>query len=173
MSRIDQSVPLKTRRQRLALVTKTQGSTLHDLYHLLVLLLCFPAVTYAALTYGSLLAWFAITTSVQATYLFDPLYNFTAVGVGLMNLAPFIGTVPTIFFSGYLNDRSILWLSRRNAGVYEPEMRLWLSLLAAFITPANILMTGLGLYYVSRQHIQPLSIYLTSMLSFSKRLSRS
>lgn len=146
---IDPTVPLKTRRQRLALVTKTHGSILYDFYQPLVILFCFPAITYAAITYGSLLAWFAISTSVQATYLFDPPYNFTAAGVGLMNLAPFIGTIPAILVGGYLNDKSILWLSRRNGGVYEPEMRLWLALPTAFITPAGILMTGLGLYYVS------------------------
>ncbi|KAM3484965.1 hypothetical protein MY8738_001648 [Beauveria namnaoensis] len=144
---IDPTIPLKTRRQRLAMVTKTDGSIVKDFYHPLVLLFSFPAIAFIALTYGSLLAWFAVTTSVQATYLFGPPYNFTAAGVGLMNLAPFIGTIPAIWVGGYLNDKSILWLARRNGGVYEPEMRLWMSIPMAFVTPAGILMFGLGLYY--------------------------
>ncbi|KAK8146169.1 hypothetical protein G3M48_003495 [Beauveria asiatica] len=144
---IDPTIPLKTRRQRLALVTKTDGSIVKDFYHPLVLLFSFPAIAFIALTYGSLLAWFAVTTSVQATYLFSPPYNFTAAGVGLMNLAPFIGTIPAIWVGGYLNDKSIVWLARRNGGIYEPEMRLWMSIPMAFVTPAGILMFGLGLYY--------------------------
>ncbi|OAR00075.1 hypothetical protein LLEC1_05385 [Akanthomyces lecanii] len=145
--RIDPTIPLKTRRQRLALVTKTDGSMVKDFYYPLVLLFRFPAITFIALTYGSLLAWFAVTTSVQATYLFNPPYNFTAAGVGLMNVAPFIGTIFGIVVGGYLNDKSIIWLARRNGGIYEPEMRLWMSIPMAFVTPAGILMFGLGLYY--------------------------
>lgn len=147
-ARIDPTIPLKSRRQRLAMVTKTDGSIWREFYHPLVLLFSFPAITYTALTYGSLLAWFAVTTSVQATYLFNPPYNFSAAGVGLMNLAPFIGTIPAIWVGGYLNDKSIVWLSKRNGGIYEPEMRLWMSIPIAFVTPAGILMFGLGLFYV-------------------------
>lgn len=148
-SEVDSTIPLKTHRERLAMITKTDGSILFDLYNPIVLLFTFPAIAYTAATYGSLLAWFAVLTSVQATYLFSPPYNFTAAGVGLMNLAPFIGTVFALFFGGYLNDKSILWMSRRNGGIYEPEMRLWLALPAAIVAPAGILMLGLGINYGS------------------------
>lgn len=146
---IDHTIRMKTYRERLALITKTDGSILHDFYQPIVLLFTFPAISFTAITYGSLLAWFATLTSVQATYLFYPPYNFSAAGVGLMNVAPFIGAIPGTFVGGYLNDKSIIWLSRRNGGIYEPEMRLWLALPAALITPAGILMFGLGLSYVS------------------------
>lgn len=146
---IDPTIPLKARCQRLALVTKTNDSMAKDFYYPLVLLFRFPAITFIALTYGSLLAWFAVTTSVQATYLFGPPYNFSAAGIGLMNVAPFIRTIFGIGVGGYLNDKSIIWLARRNGGIYEPEMRLWMSIPMAFVTPAGILMFGLGLYYVS------------------------
>lgn len=142
---IDNTIRMKSYRERLALITKTEGSILHDLYQPIIVLFTFPAITYTALTYGSLLAWFATMTSVQATYMFYPPYNFSAAGVGLMNLAPFVGTIPGTLVGGYLNDKSIIWLSKRNGGVYEPEMRLWLALPAAIITPAGILMFGLGL----------------------------
>ncbi|KAK5058915.1 hypothetical protein LTR84_011179 [Exophiala bonariae] len=146
---IDTSIPMKPYRERLALVTKTNGSIFHDFHQPVVLLFSFPAIAYCAITYGSLLAWFAVMTSVQATYLFSPPYNFSAAGVGLMNLAPFIGTIPGTIVGGWLNDKSIMWLSKRNRGIYEPEMRLWLALPSALITPAGILMFGLGLSSVS------------------------
>lgn len=164
---IDHTISMKSYRERLAFITKTDGSILHDFYQPVVLLFTFPAIAYTAITYGSLLAWFAILISVQATYLFNPPYNFTAAGVGLMNIAPFIGTIPAIFVGGYLNDKSIVWLSRRNGGIYEPEMRLWLALPVAIITPAGILMFGLGLHYVCGNCSLPVLLVAPAALNVS------
>ncbi|GAB0132799.1 hypothetical protein EsDP_00001225 [Epichloe bromicola] len=80
-----------------------------------------------------------------ATYMFGPPYNFSAAGVGLMNLAPYIGSIPGVLLGGYLSDRSIVWLSRRNRAIYEPEMRLWMAVPMAVVTPTGTLLCGLGL----------------------------
>ncbi|RMZ82503.1 hypothetical protein DV737_g1993, partial [Chaetothyriales sp. CBS 132003] len=146
---LDPNIKLKSYRQRLALITKTDASVIHHLYQPIVVLFSFPAVTYTALTFGSTLAWFAIMTSVQATYLILPPYNFTAVSIGLMNLPPFIGSCLGFFVGGIMSDRSILWLARRNRGIYEPEMRLWLALPSALLLPAGILMFGFGLAHTA------------------------
>lgn len=148
-SHIDSSITSKTYRQRLALLTTSSGSVTHHLYQPIIVLFTFPAVTFAALTYGTVLSSFAIMTSVQATYLLEPPYNFGAVGVGLMNIAPFVGAVFGFFVGGYLSDKSIMWMSKRNRGIYEPEMRLWLALFATILLPAGILMFGIGLVRVS------------------------
>lgn len=147
--RTDPDIPLKTYFQRMALVTTTDEALWPHFYQPIVALFTFPAVSYAAITYGSTLSWFAIMTSLQASYMIIPPYNFDAVGVGLMNVAPFVGAVLGFPFGGHLSDKSILWLSKRNSGIYEPEMRLWLALPIAIISPAGILMFGLGLAYVS------------------------
>ncbi|KAK4862599.1 hypothetical protein LT330_002732 [Penicillium expansum] len=143
----NQDIPLKTYSQRMALVTTTNEALWSHFYQPIIALFTFPAVTYAAITYGSTLCWFAVMTSLQASYMILPPYNFDAVGVGLMNLAPFIGAVLGFPFGGQLSDKSILWLSKRNGGIYEPEMRLWLALPIVIISPAGILMFGLGLAY--------------------------
>ena len=114
-----------------------------------VVLFTFPAITYTAITFGIILASFAAETTIQATYLLDPPYNFTAAGVGLMNLPPFIGAILGFPFGGWLNDKSIRWYAARNHGIYEPEMRLWMVLPFAILIPGGILMFGLGLAYVS------------------------
>ncbi|KAJ5085977.1 hypothetical protein N7532_010748 [Penicillium argentinense] len=137
----------KTYWQRMAWVTKTNESLWPHFYIPLITLFKYPAVTYTALTYGSTLAWFAIMTSLQASYMLLPPYNFDAIGVGLMNVAPFVGAMLGFPFGGYLSDKSILWLSKKNGGIYEPEMRLWLALPMAILGPASILMFGLGLAY--------------------------
>ncbi|KAJ5586842.1 uncharacterized protein N7459_002607 [Penicillium hispanicum] len=137
----------KTYRQRMALVTVTDESLWPHFWNPIVTLSTYPAVAYAAITYGSTLAWFAIMTSLQASYMLLPPYNFGAIGVGLMNLAPFVGAVIGFPCGGYLSDKHILWLSKKNGGVYEPEMRLWLALPIAILGPGSILMFGLGLAY--------------------------
>lgn len=153
---VDHTIRMKTYRERLTLITKTNGSMLHNFYQPAVILFTFPAIAYTAITYGSLLAWWSILASAEATYLFNPPYNFTAAGVGLMNIAPFIGILPAILVGGYLNDKSIVWLSRRNGGIYEPEMRLWLALPVAITTPVGILMFGVGLSYVCENYSLPI-----------------
>ena len=146
---INPDIKPKTYMQRMALVTITNESIWPHFYQPIVALFYFPAVSYTAITYGSTLAWFAIMTSLQATYMLSPPYNFSAIGIGLMNVAPFIGAVLGFPCGGYLSDKHILWLSRRNGGIYEPEMRLWLALPVVVLGPASILMFGLGIAYVS------------------------
>ncbi|KAJ5712987.1 uncharacterized protein N7483_010168 [Penicillium malachiteum] len=144
---INPDIQLKTYGERMAWITPTPESMWPHFWQPIVTLFTFPAVTYAAITYGSTLAWFAIMTSLQASYMLLPPYNFDAIGVGLMNVAPFVGAVIGFPVGGWLSDKSILWLSKRNNGIYEPEMRLWLALPVAILGPASILMFGLGLAY--------------------------
>jgi MFS family permease len=147
-SRIDTSILQKTYFQRIALVTTTPGSIAHYFYQPVVVLFCFPAVTYVAITYGVILASFAIMTAIQSVYLLDPPYNFGPNGIGLMNLAPFLGACIGFAISGFLSDRSIMVLSKRNGGVYEPEMRLWPALVSIMMLPGGILIFGIGLAQV-------------------------
>lgn len=105
----------------------------------------FPAIAYTALTYGSILAWFSVCVSAYSVYFTLPPYNFSSAGVGLLNLAPFVGGIFGSIYGGIGSDWLIIRLSRRNNGIYEPEMRLWLQLPCVFIMPAGILMFGLSM----------------------------
>jgi len=148
-SRIDPTLPRKTYLQRMALYTPSDYPIAHHFYQPVYVLFLFPAVAYAALTYGTILASLALMSSMQATYLIQPPYNFSPSGVGLMNLAPFTGTFLGFFAGGWLNDRAMMYFARRNGGIYEPEMRLWLGLAAAIILPGGVLIFGLVLSRVS------------------------
>lgn len=136
----------KTYLQRMAFTTTSPGGWslfLQHSYLPFVILFTFPAFMYSAVIYGSLLAWFSVVVSVYSSYFTLPPYNFSAQGVGLMNLAPFIGSVIGSAYGGLLSDWLIVFLSRRNNGIYEPEMRLWLALPAVLTTPGSILFFGL------------------------------
>lgn len=62
-----------------------------------------------------------------------------------MSLSPFVGATIGSLICGPLSDRIILFLARRNGGIYEPEMRLWVAIPFLPLIPAGSLMFGFGL----------------------------
>lgn len=138
-------------RERMALITPTPTPILPHYVSPIVILCTIPAVTYTALTYGTLLAWISAMGSVYAYSLLYPPYNFTAADVGLFALAGFVGLVLGIIIGGPLNDRFVLWYAARNKGVFEPEQRLWLALPSAVICPAGLLLFGFAFEKVRMQ----------------------
>ncbi|KIW18432.1 hypothetical protein PV08_02720 [Exophiala spinifera] len=134
--------------QRLRLLTVTPGGFKDLIRHTwqpFVVLFTTPAVAYTSLINGSLLAWVTVLLSVFSTYLTLPPYNFSTSAVGLMNVAPFIGSFLGSAYGGVLSDFHIIRLSQKNNGIYEPEMRFWLALPWLVITPLSLLMFGLCL----------------------------
>lgn len=147
----------KSYRQRMALLTTTPGTFgdfVRHIYQPFIALGTIPAVAYAALIYGSLLAWFSALLSVMSIYMTYEPYKFSPGAIGLMNLAPFIGAILGGVYAGPLCDYYIIRLSKRNQGMYEPEMRLWLALPLVLLTPLSVLMFGLCLVNV-RLLVQP------------------
>ncbi|EGX93835.1 Major facilitator superfamily transporter [Cordyceps militaris CM01] len=141
-------IPLRPYRARLALFTRTDSSPrslFRHVYQPFIILATFPGVAFVALVFGSLLAWLAIALNVQATYFTMPPYNFSSSGVGLLNIPTLIGCLLGGLFGGHLSDYSIKWLARRNGGLYEPEMRLWLAFPAILIAPAGYFMFGFSI----------------------------
>lgn len=68
------------------------------------------------------------------------------------------------FFGGYINDRITLHLVRKNNGVYEPEMRLWLFTASLILIPSSIILYGVG----AAHHIPWIGILIAGgLLSFA------
>ncbi|OQE31732.1 hypothetical protein PENSTE_c001G03975 [Penicillium steckii] len=139
------SISLKTYRQRLAFAEPVKGPFLYHFYQPLLIFSTIPGVAYSAFTYGALLAWMSVMVSAQSYFTTLPPYNLGPETVGLLTLAPFIGTIIGSAIFPIVSDRSIIWLSKRNGGVYEPEMRLWPSIPGAFFCCAGELIFGLCL----------------------------
>lgn len=109
----------------------------------LVTLFAYPLVTFCAFQYGCLLAWLSMAATTSANSWVAPPYNFSAVAIGNINIAPFIGMILGCVFGGWFNDKTIIWLSKRNNGVFEPEFRLYNLLLANFSMTVGILLFGI------------------------------
>lgn len=136
-------------RQRLALVTMSEAPLLRHAYQPLVVLVTFPAVAYAALTYGSLLAVISVTGSLYSALMVAEPWNFTPVQIGLLSISSFLGSLIGTVGIALCGDWLVVSLSRRNGGIYEAEMRLWPALPGCLINVAGMLMAGLGLAWVS------------------------
>lgn len=91
-----------------------------------------PAVSWAAFSYGSSVA-FAASFSVALGQIFTkPPYNLTSAEVGQAVLSSFVGATLGNVIPGPVSDWLVKYMSRQNQGVYEPEFRLVLSV-PAFI----------------------------------------
>ncbi|KUJ18805.1 MFS general substrate transporter [Mollisia scopiformis] len=172
---IDASIPLKSYRQRMTLITKTPGTFKDFLRHFYnpLLMLAIPGVAYTALQYGAFLSWISAVATTESDFFSSDPYDFSTSGIGLLNLAPFIGAVVAAPYSGPLSDWSIIQLAKRNDGIYEPEMRLYLAIFPALVGPAGLFlygfalahdahwiapMAGVALYGFSQASIQALSL---------------
>ncbi|CAK4031017.1 MFS general substrate transporter [Lecanosticta acicola] len=109
-----------------------------------LIFLTFPVIFYSGFCYGSNLVWFNVLNGTSSLILANPPYDFAASMVGLSYFSPLIGTAISSFYTGYLGDRILLQLARRNKGILEPEYRLWLFLPALFILPAGLILWGVG-----------------------------
>lgn len=125
---IDRSTPRKSYRQMLALTTTTKGPWqlfARHAYQPFLIMFTIPGVGYICLVYAILLSWGTVMSAAQSTYMLDPPYSFDSTQIGLMSLAPFIGDTLGALVAGPVSDWLVLKLAKRNNGIYEPEMRLW------------------------------------------------
>ncbi|EEH42445.1 uncharacterized protein PADG_07265 [Paracoccidioides brasiliensis Pb18] len=84
-------------------------------------------------------------TVIWAGFIGSP-YNFNMSNVGNTNFSSFICGVLGMLWDGYASDWCILFLSRRNKGILEPEFKFWTMLVPALINTGRLLMHGLGVF---------------------------
>ncbi|KAF5260772.1 hypothetical protein BFJ63_vAg9711 [Fusarium oxysporum f. sp. narcissi] len=148
--RVNYNIPKKTYWQRLALTTTSSSSgglrtLLSHMYQPIILLTTVPAVAYTALAYGILVATSDVMSTTLSLYMTKPPYTFAPNEIGLMNLSKLVGSTIGTLIVGPVSDTLILWLARRNDGIYEPETRLWSLVPFLPFIPAGALLFGLGL----------------------------
>ncbi|EFE40128.1 MFS transporter, putative [Trichophyton verrucosum HKI 0517] len=107
-------------------------------------LITYPAVLWGGLVYGVQIMWLSLITVTQSNLFGAPPYNFSISNVGNINFAAFIGGILGMMWGGFVSDWCILYFSRRNKGILEPEFRLWTMIIPAIVNTAGLLMYGLG-----------------------------
>ena len=161
---IDHNIPLRPWYKRLAVFTPTSESIWPYYYRPFLILFKFPAILISSLTYSCVIAWITIMTSVLAIEFPLPPYNFTPDKIGFMNTGLFVGYLIGVCYGGILGDRSIIYLSRRNKGYYEPEMRLYILPLPALGMAGGLITFGVTLSKVGWiSFIEMLRVLISSL----------
>ncbi len=106
--------------------------------------LSFPVIFYAGFSYGSNLVWFNVLNATASLVLGGEPYNFAASMVGVSYVSPLIGVAIGSFYTGYIGDRVVLRMARRNGGMLEAEHRLWLFAPSLLLIPLGLILWGVG-----------------------------
>jgi MFS family permease len=105
------------------------------------------AVAYIIVVQGWFVGLYVAIAFVLAQIFGLPPYNLTPSGIGYLSLGPFIGGLLAVIFFAVITDPLIMFMTRRNKGIYEPEYRLLVSIFG--------LASGAGLFgygYVTQNY---------------------
>lgn len=107
-------------------------------------LIAYPAVLFSTVVYGSYFTWLLTISVLSVTAFSMPPYNLNPAQIGLTNL-PLLGVAligsP---ISGWMADAAAKFMARRNGGIFEPEFRLTLMLVATPLATAGFLGFGMS-----------------------------
>lgn len=109
-----------------------------------------PAVIWAVLLMAFPTLWVVSINLLVAQIFTAPPYSLGTAELGYMSAGPAVGGLLGSIVSGALSDPIIGWASRRNKGIYEPEFRLILIILAlitsaiAYFPFGHLAETGTG-----------------------------
>lgn len=147
-SEVNLLIPMNSRRERLRLITNTPSSLsdfLRSIYEPFIVFFRVPIIAIVALQVGWQLTLLAMIITTQAGIFPLPPYNFSTSAVGNLNYATLVGAALGTFYLGNVSDWSIIWFTKRNGGVYEPEMRIYIALFPAILELAGVLLYGLAI----------------------------
>ena len=107
-------------------------------------LIAYPAVLYSSVVYSSFFAWLVAFGVVGSAIFAAPSYNLTPSQISLINIPLFIVALIACPLAGWFTDMAAKSIAKRNKGVFEPEFRLVLMLIAAPISTAGLIGFGLS-----------------------------
>jgi MFS family permease len=111
-----------------------------------IALILLPPVLWGALTMSVTIGFLvAVTSNVAPAY--ELAYNFKPYQTGLCFFAAIIGSLIGIFCGGHLGDMMADYLTKRNGGIREPEMRLPAIIISLITTPLALVLYGVGIQY--------------------------
>ncbi|RYP29686.1 hypothetical protein DL767_006638 [Monosporascus sp. MG133] len=109
-----------------------------------VVMLTLPPVLWATLVMAVTIG-FLVAISSNFASAFSEAYQFEAWQSGLCFIAAVIGAMTGAFFGGRFSDMVADFLTQRNGGVREPEMRLPAMMICLVTAPLSLLLYGVGI----------------------------
>ncbi|PHH64240.1 hypothetical protein CDD81_4854 [Ophiocordyceps australis] len=137
-----ETLPPFPRYLRLQFFTKT-GESLWKLFWSPFHAWWLPQVIFVIFQSGAAVCWLVligITTSIVFSK--EP-YNFNSAQLGYMSAGAFIGSICGSLYGGPFVDWAIVRLARRNKGLFEPEMRLYLMPVPSLLMCIGLLVFGI------------------------------
>ncbi|KAI5925181.1 major facilitator superfamily domain-containing protein [Camillea tinctor] len=107
----------------------------------------FPIVELAAFVVSFSASGYLVVNLSQTQAFAAPPYNYSSQTIGLFNLAVLVGGLIGLFTNGPWSDWVAAYLTRRNNGVREPEMRLPAMIPYVFIMILGSVITAVGYDY--------------------------
>ncbi|KAJ6446314.1 putative MFS-type transporter [Purpureocillium lavendulum] len=109
-------------------------------------LIMLPPVLWAALVQAATIGFLvAVTSNVDPA--FEEAYHFKPYQVGLCFFSAVIGSLLGLPAGGLLGDKVAAYLTKRNGGIREPEMRLPAIMLSCITSPLALVLFGVGIQH--------------------------
>lgn len=128
-------------RQRMRLFTPSEEPLLRTAYHPLYTI-CLPHVVFTSVQFASAVCWLVVMSSMISIVFAAPPYNFNSAALGYMFAGPFVGSIFGSIYGGPFLDWATVQFAKRNKGVFESEMRLYLFPFQALVMAGGLIMFG-------------------------------
>lgn len=107
------------------------------------ILFAYPAVLWSSAVYALSVGWLIVLSeAVSEVYRSSDMYNFSALGAGLIYISPFVGGILGSALAGRISDVIVRFMARRNGGIYEPEFRLTMAIPITLTTVIGLMGFG-------------------------------
>ncbi|KAH6972741.1 major facilitator superfamily domain-containing protein [Ilyonectria sp. MPI-CAGE-AT-0026] len=121
-----------------------------------------PIVIWAVLINGFGQLWNVVISLVLAQIFSPPPYLMDSAQLGYLNTGPIVAGLISCLVCGVVSDHMALFISRRNNGIYEPEFRLLLVIVAPIFSTVGFFLFG----YLAEQGKSPILISFVWGLAF-------
>lgn len=101
-----------------------------------------PIVCWAVLINGFAQLWNVVVSLVLAQIFSPPPYSMNPAQIGYLNTGPIVAGITSCLVCGFASDWMALVFSRRNNGIFEPEFRLLLVLVAPVFSTLGFFLFG-------------------------------
>lgn len=128
--------------------------------------LVFPIVAYLILLNAAFIGISLGSNTTMSTVLLSPPYSWRFDSIGLVVIAPTVASIFVMFFGGFLSDKLVNRLAKRNGGKREAEMNLWNLGFPLIVGIFGCILYGIGGEYVNKVHWIAI-VFATGLMIFS------